>query len=271
MFSRLTHTRASALALGLLVLAPGGTRPSAQQTDDWCRQDNWGRDRAGVCDVRQMTVAATGGTLGVQTTNGGIEIEGQARGDVQILAKVVATAETEARAREIANAVRINATIDRIEADGPRNLNREGWSVSFRIAVPRALNLSVQTTNGGIRIQEVDSKVEFRTTNGGVKLIGLAGDVRGRTANGGIDVDLEGSSWLGEGLDVETSNGGVRLSIPENYSARLEATTHNGGMNIDYPGAPRSTRERDLSVQLGSGGAPLKVRTSNGGIKVNRK
>jgi DUF4097 and DUF4098 domain-containing protein YvlB len=270
MFSTTINARASWLALGFMLVLPVGTGASAQ-TDDWCNQDNWGRDREGVCEVRQLTVAATGGVLAVQTTNGGIDVVGQARGDVHVEAKVVATAETQARAREIANAVRINATIDRVEADGPRTQNREGWSVSFRIAVPRALNMSVQTTNGGIRLSELDSKVDFRTTNGGVKLLNLAGDVKGRTTNGGIDVDLEGSAWMGEGLDVETTNGGVRLSLPEHYSATLEATTNNGGMNIDFPGAPRSPRERDISMRLGSGGAPIRVRTSNGGIRVNRK
>jgi hypothetical protein len=266
------NARAFGLALAVVVLAPAGAFTSAQQNDDWCRDDSWGRDREGVCEVRQFTVAATSGVLAVAGTNGGIRVEGQARNDVLILAKVVATAESQARAREIAGAIRINATLERVEAEGPRGLqNGQGWSVSYRLAVPRGLNLSLQTTNGGITIQEVDSQVEFKTTNGGVKLIAVGGDVRGRTSNGGVDVDLEGPSWNGEGLDVETSNGGVRLSIPEHYSAKLEASTHNGGMNIDYPGAPRGSRDRDISVQLGSGGAPIRVRTSNGGIRVTRK
>ncbi len=49
-----------------------------------------------------------------------ISVEGQARGDVQILAKVTANAETQARAKQIAGAISINATLERVEADGPR-------------------------------------------------------------------------------------------------------------------------------------------------------
>lgn len=261
------------LTLALVCLAPAGPAvTSAQQTDDWCRNESWGRERDGVCDVRQFTVAATSGVLAVEATNGGIQVEGQARSDVLIQAKVVATADSEARARQIADAVRIDATLERVVADGPRGLRgHEGWSVSYRLAIPRGVNLSVQTVNGGISIRDVESKIEFRTSNGGVKLAGLAGDVRGRTSNGGIDVDLEGSAWNGEGLDVETSNGGVRISIPEQYSARLEASTFNGGMRVDYPGAATPSRGRDLNVQLGSGGPPIRVRTSNGGINVRRK
>ena len=260
-------------ALALLLLTPAmGSVTSARQ-DDWCRDENWGRDREGVCEVRQVTVGATSGVLAIAATNGGIKVEGQARNDVHVMARVVATAENQGRARQIADAVRVNATLDRIDAEGPRGLNnRESWSVSYRVAVPRAVNLSVQTSNGGITIQDMESKVEFRTSNGGVNLSGMSGgQVHGRTSNGGINIDLDGASWIGEGLDVETSNGGVRLSIPDQYSARLEASTHNGGLNIDYPGAAHDPRSRDVSVQLGAGGAPIRVRTSNGGINIRRK
>ena len=175
--------RTPALALAcasVLVAGSGSARVSAQQNnDDWCSQDRWGRDRAGVCQVREFTVAATAGTLEVSGTNGGITVEGESRGDVRILAKIVATAETEQRAKAIADAVQLKPTLELVQADGPRNLqNREGWSVSYRISVPRALNLSLKTSNGGITVREVESQVTFRTSNGGVKLIGVSGDVQ---------------------------------------------------------------------------------------------
>jgi DUF4097 and DUF4098 domain-containing protein YvlB len=258
-----------AIILGLSVAAGAAGRQSSP--DDWCNQERSNSDRATFCEVRQFTVPATAGVLAVTGTNGGITVAGEARGDVQVLAKVTTHADTEARAREIASAVRVNASLDRVDSDGPRNLQDEGWSVSYRLAVPRALNLSLRTTNGGIRIEDVESRVEFQTTNGGVKLARVDGDFRGGTTNGGVDVELEGPAWQGEGLDVQTTNGGVRLALPEHYSANLEASTNNGGLNIDVPGAARDRRSRHLTVQLGSGGAPIRVRTSNGGVRVIRK
>jgi hypothetical protein len=266
--------RTPALALVCAsALAGGSARLIAQQSNaDWCSEDRQSRDRATVCDVREFTVPATAGTLAISGANGGINVEGESRGDVRILAKVVATAASQQRARAIADAVRLAPTLDRVEADGPRGLeNREGWSVSYRVSVPRALNLSLRTSNGGISVRDVESRVEFRTSNGGVKLIGLSGDVRGQTTNGGIDIDLDGTAWIGEGLDVETSNGGVKLAVPENYSARVEASTDNGGIRSDYAGAVQSRSGRDISLQLGAGGAPIKIRTSNGGVRVTKK
>ena len=270
------NARARGLLLCALMLVPVGSAvPAAEQRagGDWCRDEGRNNDRETFCEVREFTVPATAGVLTVQGTNGGISVEGQSRGDVQILAKVTATADSMARARQIASAIHLSPTLDRVEAEGPRGFeNREGWSVSYRVMVPRALNVSLKTTNGGISIQDVDSKVEFATTNGGVKLVRVEGDIRGRTTNGGVDVELEGQFWQGEGLDVETTNGGVRLVIPEHYSAQLEAHTNNGGLNIDVPGAPQGRRSRrDAVMQLGSGGAPIRLRTSNGGVRVTRR
>ena len=107
--------------------------------------------------------------------------------------------------------------------------------------------------------------VEFKTVNGGVKLSNVAGDFKGRTSNGGVDVDLDGPGWRGEGLDVETSNGGVHLRIPEHYSAHLETGTVNGGLNIDFPVTVQGRVDKNISADLGGGGAPIRVRTHNGG------
>jgi hypothetical protein len=77
--------------------------------------------------------------------------------------------------------------------------------------------------------------------------------VRGSTSNGGLDVVLTGDRWIGEGLDVRTTNGGVELAIPANYSARLETGTVNGGMEIGFPITVQGRLDRRLTTQLGNG------------------
>jgi hypothetical protein len=263
------------VALAGLTLALGGG-PAAQRNSsdsDWCRDENWGDDRRGFCEVREYTVPAAGATMTVDASpNGGISVDGEARGDIFVRAKVVGTAATEEEARAIAGRVQIVATADRVRADGPSGLGRrEGWHVSYRLDVPTQTPLSLRTTNGGIAIDNVNSRVEFRTVNGGVKLSRMGGDVEGRTTNGGVTVDLEGATWQGSGLDVQTTNGGVHLAIPAQYSAHLETGTVNGSLKIDFPVTVQGTIGRSLSTDLGSGGPTLRVNTSNGGVKITRK
>ena len=81
----------------------------------------------------------------------------------------------------------------------------------------------------------MNGRVDFTALNGGVNLKRVGGYVRGGTTNGGLNIELSGERWDGEALDVSTTNGGVNLSIPENYSARLETGTVNGRVNVDFP------------------------------------
>jgi hypothetical protein len=259
-----------------LALLSGSIYAAPQQGaagNDWCANEHWGNDREGVCEVRQYTVMAGAGPLAVDAApNGGIQVLGAPRADVLVEAKVVATAATEARAREIASNVRVDAAPDRVAAEGPRDLGRrEGWHVSYRLSVPTQMSLTLESTNGGISVSDVDGRIDFRTVNGGVKLSGLAGEVTGRTSNGGVDVDLSGTTWLGTGLDVQTSNGGVRLRLPESYSARLEVGTINGGFDIDFPVTVHGRMDRQISATLGAGGPLIRVKTNNGGVKLTRK
>ena len=260
----------------LLMVVLGAAAPSAQQIstgDDWCRNENWGRDRAGVCEVREFTMAASGGVVHVDAApNGSISVEGSPRTDILVLARVVATAETEARAREIANAVQISVGGNTVQASGPTSSrDRETWHVSYRLSVPAQTSVDLRTVNGGIAIRDVEGQIAFRTTNGGVKLARLAGEVRGRTVNGGVNVELDGLTWRGEGLDVQTQNGGVKLAIPADYSARLETGTVNGRIRVDFPMTVQGRIDRELEATLGAGGPTLRVRTTNGGVSIGRK
>src|SRR4029453_4941771 len=91
--------RLGALVLMALLAAPLGV--AAQQRggdDDWCRNDHSGDDRGHACVVREFKVPATAGTLAVAGTNGGISVEGEARGGGGVFAKDSDTAEAHARA-----------------------------------------------------------------------------------------------------------------------------------------------------------------------------
>jgi DUF4097 and DUF4098 domain-containing protein YvlB len=145
--------------------------------------------------------------------------------------------------------------------------------VSYRINVPRQNDLDLRANNGGITLVGVSGNVRFDTTNGGVRLTDVGGRVNGETRNGGLNVTLSGSRWEGEGLDVETSNGGVNLLIPDGYNAELETRTVNGGLRIDFPITVQGelTGSRGLSTTLGSGGPLVRVRTTNGGVTIRRR
>ena len=245
---------------------------SAQRWLSDCRDGRWSgdRNREQYCDVREQTIASRSVLRVDGRENGGIEIIGADRSDILVISKLEARAESAAEAKEMADRIRI-AIGDDIRADGPSTRWRSSWSVSYEIHVPRKTNLDLSTNNGGITIENVDGRIEFEANNGGVTLTNLAGAVRGSTTNGGLEVDLVGDKWNGEGLDVRTSNGGIEMNIPANYSAQLETGTVNGGMDIGFPITVQGRLNRRLTTQLGNGGPLVRVVTTNGGVVLRRR
>lgn len=255
--------------------------------EDWCNDEYSEHDRSRTCTVYEATWAA-GAPISVDARpNGGIQVQGWDRGEVRLRAKVVTRADDEAEARQIASQVHVQAG-PTIRAQGPDRSGRSAsWWVSYRLDVPRNANLSLESTNGGIHLAGVEGDLRFTTTNGGLHLKDVGGRVNGRTTNGGLHVDLGGSEWRGEGLDLATTNGGVHLSLPRGYNARLEAGTTNGRVHSEVAAGAESGEEDDdeahhgrrghrrgrksVNVVLGSGGALLRVRTTNGGVHIDQE
>ena len=251
-----------------------GAERQVGSSDDPCRDNNWGdRDYERHCEVRESTMPA--GLLNVDAgQNGGVHVEGWDRNEIRVRAIVQASARELSDARALAGQVQVTANGGRVYSTGPdNNRGREWWSVSYRINVPRKNDLDLRASNGGITIVGVTGNMRFDTTNGGVRLQDVGGRVNGETRNGGLNVMLNGSRWDGEGLDVETSNGGVNLAIPDGYNAELETRTVNGGLRIDFPITVQGelTSRRGISTTLGSGGPLVRVRTTNGGVNIRRR
>ena len=70
---------------------------------------------------------------------------------------------------------------------------------------------------------------------------------------------------------VDVSTGAVRMTVPELYSAELETGTTNGPVNVDFPVMVQGRFGRHLSTTLGSGGAKVRVITTNGGVTIRRR
>ncbi len=236
-----------------------------------CR-DNWNSSKmVQHCEIKEQTLAATGGAISVDgRMNGGVSVKGWERNEILLRAKIQAAAPTEAEAKEMAGQIKIETAGANIFANGPERRNDRWWSVSYEVFVPLRSNLSLKTNNGGISIADVNGQLQFSALNGGVSLKHVGGSVKGGTTNGGLSVVLGGDRWDGEALDVSTTNGGVSMYIPENYSAHLETGTVNGHLNIDFPVTVQGRITKEFSVNLGSGGATIRAMTTNGGVNIRR-
>lgn len=265
----------AAAAFGQGKLETKADKAETKESKGFCSNHNWSSDdKVSSSELREMNVAASG-TLNVDgRQNGGVSVKGEDRSDILIRACVQAWGKSDAEARSLVSSVRID-TGSTIKADGATDNN---WSVSFDIRVPRTTNLNLKAHNGGISIANVDGSAEFETLNGGVNLNGVSGSVKGKTMNGGINVKLSGPTWKGTGLDVQTTNGGVNIEVPENFAAHVEASTVNGGFNSNIAGLSvdkttdeygRRQRPSKVSTDINGGGPLVRAVTTNGGVRIS--
>jgi hypothetical protein len=245
---------------------------SAWSKDDSCSASNFHSDgMVGHAELREQRLASAGENYINPGMNGSIKVHGWANNDVQVKACIQAAAESESEAAALAQQVNITSGPGQIAAKGPTSHDHSWWSVSYEVWVPESANVKMEAHNGSITVDGVHGTLRFNTLNGSVKLSGVGGDITGRTTNGSVTVELEGSGWKGSGMDVSTTNGSVRLNLPENFSANVEASTVNGSLRTDFPVTVSGEIKNHLTFVLGSGGPTIKATTVNGSVHIGRR
>ena len=142
--------------------------------------------------------------------------------------------------------------------------------VHYHVRVPPDLTIALRTENGGIRLENVNGRITAATTNGGINGVDVTGTVTAEAVNGGIRMDL---ATLTGDVMLTTTNGGVRVDLPPDIKANLEATSVNGGINVDnaFKVEEPDDRARRMAAALNGGGPKLSATTVNGGIRIRAR
>jgi DUF4097 and DUF4098 domain-containing protein YvlB len=149
-------------------------------------------------------------------------------------------------------------------------------------------HLELRTNDGSIRAREIGGDMLLETHDGSVVLDGVAGDLdlttgdgsvtvsgtpgalKLKTGDGSITLRAESGTVMKDDWSVSTGDGGVTLYLPSNFSAEIDAHTGDGSIRseLDVRGADSENERRTLRGRIGSGGRLLKVRTSDGSIRL---
>jgi DUF4097 and DUF4098 domain-containing protein YvlB len=263
-----------AVALGaLLALLPGPVLASelCGKDGEWSQTHFGERHGKTVTDLQQMHEAAPRGTWRIDGgDNGSVQVSDWDKDEVLICAQITAWSRDEDRAEKVLRSIHVETDRGVLRAEGPNQSKNTRWAVSFRVFAPREIDLKIETMNGGISVEGLRGHMALTSVNGPLQITNVGGDVRGRTTNGPVTASLSGSHWTGEGLDLETVNGPVTLTVPEHFSAALTTGTENGPMDIAFPVTVQGRMRRQFSTVLGEGGAPIRVVTVNGPVVLQK-
>lgn len=241
--------------------------------DDGCGATRWYGNESGSfnLEIKEQTITQPLKNLSINGgNNGGVRIIGWKRNEISIRACVQAFGANIEEARARTSAVRIITDDGFIRAVSSARDNYS-FGANYDIRVPMNTNLTIKTINGGINLNNIRGSIEFDLNNGGAVFSNIAGKLRGKTVNGSLSFDLSGNGWEGDGIDASTINGNISISVPENYSARLETASRRGNLYINLPVSKIRDNKYELNLDLGNGGATIKALTNNGQITIKRK
>ena len=259
-----------------------------------------------TADERVSLGAPASRLLRVHNTNGRTIVFGEDRDDIEVQIAKTARAESADAAQQLLEEIRLihGASGEALELDVevPRKWNRRGHA-NLELHVPRGISVDLSVSNGKIAVTNLRGRVRARSSNGSVTIDDVVGDIevattnakvicaatRGRlvarSSNGKIELDEHSGS-----VDASTSNGLIRVSMEEVGKAGVQLATSNGRIQLELPAEVdadvdirvdngvirndrtlcKATRTTNGQVkgQLGSGGALIKLRTSNGSISL---
>lgn len=239
-------------------------------------------------------------SLRISTQNGSVSLTGWDNNYISVEArKSVSGMKGENELRDLLKKVEIvtvaNGANASVLVDFPDELTGfldggVGFGASLDVFVPNQFEyVNIDTSNGKIDINGIDSEMSADTSNGSLNLSNFKGMLDLDTSNGAVRLNkvelsdgrniiktsngsISGDIILPENGSVicDTSNGRVDLSVPSNSRAYLEADTSNGsvsvrGIKMEIIDESKS----DLTAELNGGGISFKIDSSNGNITIN--
>ena len=263
--------------------------------------------RAGAEEIRRVSERlipfAPGGKIQVNDKNGRLVIEAWPRHEVRVQVTRVVRAGDRAKAEALMKDLQADIEVrsDRIDIESrfPKRTETLGlWDIlgrkiaalqiNYYVQVPEESSLTLETsngevrvsatkgsvdartTNGDIRVENVRGNLDLLTTNGEVRFVNLAGGATAHTTNGSILAELRKLPPRGT-VDLGTTNGSVEAYFASDLKATLTAVTTNGQVSIDFP----ITREgvmtsKTIRGTVQGGGAKISIETTNGNVEVRR-
>jgi len=217
-------------------------------------------------------------------TNGSIKITGWDKPEIEIVAYKKASAGSKSSAQQYLEDLEIeisqmDGSLD-IQTQFPRRERGSGFfswlfgnvgksaSVRYELYVPRTMDMEVHSTNGSINVQKCRGLIKLYTTNGKIEAQNIRGALRCKTTNGSINAEML-EIMSGEELKLRTTNGSIRLYLPSDIDADLEAHTTNGRIRCELPlNDMYSKKKRRLEGRINEGGPLIYLKTTNGSIRI---
>jgi hypothetical protein len=259
--------------LTFLVVSVVAAQAERQKDDTWHKEFSITgspdlRINAGDANIRitpwdekrvDVTVRTHNWTIGAQH---GFRIRDYQSGDrVEIDAPSVATC--------IGLCINFSRGAD-IDVRAPRNGRFELATKDGRIEVDGIKGeIRLRTGDGRVTARDLDGNLRADTGDGHVEISGRFDDVMAATGDGGMDIRIMPGSVMKSSWSFRSGDGRIRLQVPKDFAAYVDAHTGDGHIDVDLPiTVSGRVREGTVRGSVNGGGQTLFLQSGDGSIYV---
>ena len=219
--------------------------------------------------VERTVPLSAGGTLILKNFSGRVEITGESRNDVAIVAVRRATRE---RLDNIKLDIQSDGRTVRIDA----NKKNENWDekndnvveTDFAIKVPQSANLDLNVFSSPVQISGVTGTHKVHGFSSDLRLDRVTGSVDAETFSG--QIYLAPAAWQqGQRMRAKTFSGDIEVRLPESAAGTVEFDSFSGEVDSQVPLTLQSKSKRKLRASLNdAAGGQLDFKTFSGDVRL---
>ncbi len=170
----------------------------------------------------------------------------------------------------------VGSDIDAHNSDGPLEVTGFNGQLDLSTSDGKltALDCSgrvrAHVSDGEMRIEGLTGELEARTSDGSMTLDGSFKALDVKSSDGKVDITVRPGSVMERAWSLSSSDGSIRMHLPDGFKADLDINTSDGDIRVDQPVTLAGTQksEHRLSGKLNSGGFPLHIHTSDGSVAI---
>jgi hypothetical protein len=153
--------------------------------------------------------------------------------------------------------------------DGKISLQSGDGSIK---AIETAGELTAESGDGSIDVEDLAGTADVRTGDGSIRLSGAPVGLKARSGDGSIVLRIRSGAAMTDDWSVTTGDGSISVTLPDNFSADIEADPGSDGRahsDLRLVNLTGGTEEKPvLRGRLGQGGHQFVLRTGDGTIRL---
>ena len=110
------------------------------------------------------------------------------------------------------------------------------------------------------------------TVDGDLDIDGRLSHLEAHSTDGDLTIRVDPDSMMETGWSVRTTDGDISMTLPEGFGADLDVEADDGDIESDHPMMMEGKMSKNrFQGQLNSGGYPLRIRTSDGSVRLLKR